>query len=185
MSISTMLTAITTAVTDAGVKAFPYEGQFGDADLKRVNNQAPCVYLSCVGLSDTEDQGDDMIGTGQWVASIVTARTKAGDNTASRLDGATAIAETILPLIRDSNGSSGAWADECAGPARKIRARNVFSADLDKKGLTLWVMTWEQDVSLVAFDNAALDDLLTVHATFTNIEDEGLSERTTTLEGAS
>ena len=188
MSVASMIDAIVVGFR-AGVPSLknvlPHDGQFGERDLARFTNEAPCVYVSCVGFSDSDDQGDDMVMTGQWVAAIVTKRTTGEQGKASRIDAATAIAEAILPIIRDSNGSNGAWSGVSnSGPSR-IRARNLFSPELDAKALTLWLVTWEQDVSVIDFDAIELDNLITLQSTFDDGTETDVEVAiTTTVAGA-
>lgn len=180
-----MLAAIVDGFGDAlsGVKCMPYEGQFTERDIARVVNDAPAVYVSCVGVTSTDDQGDDMVGSAQWVASIVTKRAANVQSKASRFGAAIAIAEAVLPIIRDSNAEGGAWANESAGSPTRIAARNLFSPELDARALTLWVVTWEQPVSLVAFDSDALDDFTRAETEF-DIGGDDPTAITTTLPGA-
>jgi hypothetical protein len=188
MSLVAMLEAIVTAV-DSEVPSLkmvvPYDGRFSDVDLQRFQADAPCVLVSCLGYGETEDQGDDIVAPAQWAMSLITTRTTGDALDASRLKAVMALASTLTVLVRDSNGTDGAWADESAGPATAIRAANVHSQSLDARGLTMWMLTWTQDCSLVAFDNDALDDLLSIVSTDDDGTETGVEiVRTTELEGA-
>ena len=184
MSLVAMLEAIVAAV-DSEVPSLkmvvPYDGRFGDVDLQRFQANAPCVLATCLGYGETEDQGDDIVAPAQWALSLITTRTTGDAHDASRLKAVMALASTLTVLVRDSNGTDGAWADESAGPATGIRAANVHSRDFDARNLTMWMLTWTQDCSLVAFDTDALDDLLRCDTEF-DIGGDEPSTITTTLE---
>ena len=193
MSVKAMRDAIVSAIGAACPppvlrEVIPYDGQLSDADLRRVLGQAPAAYVSCLGFSEVTDEDDDIVATAQWVVTLVTRRqTAASRSEASRSDAATAILETLVPLIVDSNSSAGACSTESAGRAEKVRARNMFSVETDGKGVSLWVVTWEQDVSLEPWSATALDDLLTVQTKFRmgdHDADDAIadSDITTTLE---
>jgi hypothetical protein len=171
MSLVAMLNAIVTAI-DSEIPSLamvvPYDGRFSDLDLQRFQAKPPCALVTCLGYGETEDQGDDLIAPAQWAVSLLTTRTTGDTGDASRLKAVMALASTLTVLIRDSNGENGAWADESAGPATNIRAANVYSKDLDARSLTMWMLTWQQDCSLVAFDTEALDDLLTCETEVTS-----------------
>jgi phage gp37-like protein len=168
----------------------PYDGRFSETDLQRVVATAPAVFVSCMGISEVNDEDDDIVATAQWLMTVVTRReTTTGRTDASRTDAALAIIETLTMLVRDSNTSDEGWPDESAGRPEKIRAANLFSAGADAKGLTLWALTWEQDVSLAPWGAAVLDNLLTVETVFrmgdTDADDDiADSNITTTLEAA-
>lgn len=170
MSISATRNAIVEAVQTAVPslrEVLPYDGRVTREDLGRIVASAPAAYVSCLGISLVEDVEDDLVADCQWVISLVVRRqTSAERSNASRSDAATAIVETLLPLIQDSNSSTGAWADECDGPPELIRALNIFDVELDKRGVTVWVVTWTQPISLEPWGTAALDDLLRIDTNF-------------------
>lgn len=185
MSLSTMLGAIVTAVD--GISAVnhvaPYDGRFDDGDLDQFQTTCPAVLISCQGFGETEDQGDDIIAPAQWVMSVLTEKTSGSPEVASRMTGAMALVETLTVLIRNSNGTGGAWVDESAGAATKIRAANVHSQKLDDRDMTMWLLTWEQDCSLVAFDTDALDDLLALRGEM-DLDADDTYDVQTTVDGA-
>lgn len=187
MSINAMLDAIVAATKDALPsipRVYPYDGQYGEADLARFATVAPAVFVSIVGFGETDDQADDLIAPGQWVMTIVTKRTSGDVLDPTRLKAAVGILETLTSLVRDSNSESGAWPDESMGAPRNIRAKNIHGPGLDIKGLTMWLLTWEQDVSLVAFDTETLDNLLTLRGEMDLSTDNTYDVRTT-VDGAS
>lgn len=162
MSLVEMTKAIVAAVkTVPGLKlAAGYDGQFNEVDLNRFGTDAPAVLVSNVGFEDTDDYSDDLVANAQWVMTLITKRTSGKETDPSRLYAVQALAETLTVMVRDSNSSVGAWANESAGPPEKIRARNIASPALDSRNLTMWLLTWTQKCSVTAFDNDALDDLL-------------------------
>lgn len=189
MSIADTRDAIVSAIK-AAVPSFrevrAYDGRVTREDLGRVATATPTAFVSCLGISLVEDAEDDIIADCQWVISLVAARqTTSERSNASRSDYATAVVETLIPLIKDSNSSGGAWADYSDGPPESIRALNVFDVELDKRGVTVWVVTWTQPVSLEPWGTDALDDLLRIDTNFSmggaDTPDQPI---TTELEGA-
>lgn len=177
--------AIQTAVPSLREVA-PYDGRVTREDLGRIVAKAPAAYVSCLGIEEVSDAEDDLLAMCQWVISLVLPRQVITERTqASRSDAATAVVETLIPVIRDSNSDAGAWADECNGPPDKLRAVNVFDVELDRRGMTIWLVTWSQQISLEPWSTAALDDLLRIDTNFSmGGNDTPDQPITTELEGA-
>lgn len=185
MSISVMRDAIVAQVK----KAFPalhveaVEGQLSAEDFKRLSAQPPSAFVSCVGIADSEDQGGEFVVTARWAVSVVTDRVGDRAKTASRADAATAVLEAFLALLADQQWKSITIVDDepvegattAAGMADRIRANNVYSPALDQRGLTLWSLTWEQDVAVIAPDASTLPDFLVAKTTF-DINRDGTPE---------
>lgn len=164
MSMSSMLTAIATNVKlelPALRECRVHDGQFGTADLRRYVTQAPAVYVACVGSDDDEDQGDDLVVVAKWAMVVVTRRTHNEGDEATRTMSALGLVEQLMFLVRNSGSVANSWASETNQPAAKIRSRNFFDEEADKKGVGIWAITWDQAVSVGQFvDPDELDDFL-------------------------
>ena len=162
MSMSSLLAAIATNVKaelPSLRECLAHDGQFTDRDLKRYITTDPSVYVSCLGSVDSEDQDDDLVVSAQWVMVVVTRRSYNEGDVASRTTTALDLIEQLMFLIRNNGGAS-SWGSLTNGPAEKIRSRILFNEETDKRGVSLWVITWEQAVSVGQFDGEALDDFL-------------------------
>lgn len=190
MSMSSMLAAIAAKVKlelPALRECRVHDGQFTDVDMRRYVTQAPAVYVSCLGSNDDEDQGDDLVAIAQWVMVIVTRRTHNEGDEATRTMTALDLVEQLMFLVRNNGSVANSWASETNQPATKIRSRNLFNEESDKRGVGVWAITWDQAVSVGQFvDPDELDDFLTAQTSFELTDSTGAltSERvfTTTVQ---
>lgn len=189
MSIASMLASIVENVKlelPALRECNAHDGQFSDTDLDKYVTTDPSVYVSCVGWNDSEDQGEDLVVSAQWVMIVVTRRRSNEGDKASRLAAATALVEQLAFLVRNNGTTANSWADEVNGPAEDIKSRNLNGPRTEAKGVALWAITWKQAVSVGQFSSADLDDFLRAVTTYELTDSTGAltsqSEFTTELQ---
>lgn len=149
----------------------PHGGEFTVKELDRLGGATPSVAVVCLGLAGVEDQGGQAIRRYRWGAFVVTRDVPAKPAApptpavaAVKKDAlALALADQIVELVAYET-----WSDAAAAACDEdtIKSRNLYSTELDSRGVTMWVVTWEQAAQPTPFDFDALDDLLRFHTSF-------------------
>lgn len=129
-------------------------GTFTRAEVRRIGLRLPTVLVTCLGASPQPRNGSVSLDA-RWAAWVVTQ----DEVESPRGDSALAFAELLQMLIPLER-----WDLDYAGPAREVRAENLFSGELDKGGAALWVVTWRQSCESTGVDLATLEDFLRLHA---------------------
>ncbi len=114
-------------------------GRFDADELKKVMKTAPAIYLSCLGASPAKAKS-----SGEWELDLSLAAfivTKDKPNL-PRHESAAALAEGLCTLIADNR-----W-DVACGAAQKVQPRNLYSGNVDSKGVALWAVNWQQSVTV-------------------------------------
>lgn len=145
----------------------PHGGEFTVAELDRLGGATPSVAVVCLGLAGVEDQGGQAIRRYRWGAFVVTrdvpARAEPPTPAVKKDALALALADQIVELVAYET-----WSDASVAACDEdtIKSRNLYSTELDSRGVTMWVVTWEQAAQPTPFDFDALDDLLRFHTSF-------------------
>lgn len=170
--------SVRTAIVDAIKTAIPdlktvesHGGKFGMADLKHYAVRAPAVVVSNLGGGVMREEGAAKVSPRKWAAFII-AR---GASDERRDAQAMVIAQELLDLI-----PSNRWGDDNCHIPENIRDDNLFSIAIDKLGVALWAVTWDQDYDIEP-DASGLDDFVTLYGTW-ELDDVEVMESITTLE---
>ena len=130
-------------------------GRFDAAELGRYSKLAPAVLVAAVSVPTLSD-GKDQIAEVRWAAFIVTRDTPSATRDVAALDYAEAVMRTVK-LNR--------WGLDNAQKPERLAADNLFSGQLDRKGIALWAVSWQQGVSLRYTNVAELADFTLYTAT--------------------
>lgn len=180
MSIETVRAAIVEMI-DAEIPALKtceaHPGRFDLAEIKRVAAKAPAVFVAALATGQQELNGGDVQAPVSFAAFIVTK-----DQPQKTRDSLVLDIVNALLVLTDSND----WdsTDVVEDPIN-IRSQNLYSASIDKNGVAMWAITWQQKIKLgSATDVAALDDFLRASGTAENADGDTLIETAVTLEAA-
>lgn len=152
-------------------------GRFDARELQRWAKKAPAVLVACLGFNGLSR---NRTATMQFAAFVLV-----GSKPREPRDEAVLLLVSAVANLLDGN----TWGLEMVESApEQIRANNLYSAIVDKRGMALWGITWRQNVNLSNFDPSTLDDFLTCHITSdlkSGEEGEPLAKDLVQLEGAS
>ena len=130
-------------------------GRFDFKELSRWSKQAPAVLVAAVSVPSIAD-GPTRIAQVRWVAYLVTRDTPQATRDVAALD----FAEALLRLGRNNT-----WALDNTQKPERLAAENLYSGQLDRSGMALWAVSWQQGVGLRASDIATLADFTLYTAT--------------------
>lgn len=159
MSLLAARTAIVSAIDTAipslrEVKA--HDGRFDLAELKRWAAVAPCVRVAALAVPRFGMQGRQPYAVVRWGAFLVCAGAPA--TPLSRGAQALTYAAELMSLIPGR-----VWSLSGAQAPDGMSAQNLFSAEIDRHGVSLWAFQWTQQIDIALLSAAELEDLLTVH----------------------
>lgn len=129
-------------------------GRFDLAELKRVSTQSPALLIACLSLPGIDDRHGTLdVHWGIFIVARSNAREK-------RDEIALALAQRVLDLVRGND-----WDVDAQRPTR-LRADNLFNTTVDKQGVALWAVSFQQKLNVADVDISSLDDFLRAHVTY-------------------
>jgi phage gp37-like protein len=131
-------------------------GRFDRGELQRLSRRAPAVLVAVLGIPGLDDGAGAGRAAVRWGAYVLTRDTPAVRRDVAVLD----YAEALMRLVRGNR-----WALGSAQRPRRIGADNLYSGELDKHGIALWAVTWEQEIAFAPRDLADLADWTLYSAT--------------------
>lgn len=149
-------------LTDVAKASFvEHDGPFGDADVERWSVHLPAVIVGIADVGETSILGPQTIATVTGATTVL----------AKEKDQALAIAGRVLRAIaRDP--ASGAFRSPT-----KVRARNFYGPKTVELGVSLWMITWEQDVKIGELADAdTLDDFAKLFHEFAMGDDDNTED---------
>ena len=178
MSIETVRAAIVEMI-DAEIPALKtceaHPGRFDLAEIKRVAANAPAVFIAALATGQHDNSTGDVQAPVSFAAFIVTKEKPDKTRDSQVLE----IVNALLVLTTDNSWGS---ADVVENPV-SIRSQNMYSASIDKQGIAMWAITWQQKIILGNATNvSALDDFLRATGAAENADGGILIETTINLE---
>lgn len=115
-------------------------GRFSLDEIKRLAKKTPAVLIACLEIPalDSGAQGDNEHKL-KMIAYVLT-RDAAG---VSKDVNSVAIVEKLLRHFKDEE-----WGLSWAMPAQNFVARNLYSNNIDKVGVSLWGVGFDQTIQL-------------------------------------
>lgn len=117
-----------------------HDGRFDLEEIKRWAVNTPSIRVAVLGVSSVGDSGDERSEPVYTLAAMVITRNAPG---LPRGKAARAITDHLLREIPRAR-----WGLTGVGDARRLRAQNLYSGKLDKQGVALWGVLWEQKLRL-------------------------------------
>jgi hypothetical protein len=138
-----------------GVTVVAHRGRFDSAaEIQRFAVKAPQVLVACVGFKPVAPGGGLVQLRGRWLLFVITKDVPQLERDA----GALALAEAIERRIEDNT-----WGLDNLSAPTDIDARNLYAGQIDKLGVALWAVTFDQVDSSPATDEATLGVFATFH----------------------
>ncbi len=127
------------------VQVEDYGGEFSAEEIDHKSFTAPAAFVSCLGWQKVP-QGKYLGGKHIWrgrIAIFVATKDAKRD---ARMRNAMLRADVLTTLFSDWQPDK--HANICAGKAENISAENLYSRNVDKKGLALWMVDWWQEIEM-------------------------------------
>lgn len=135
------------------VQVSEHGGAFSTADIKRYARRTPALIVACLGLPNFEFQGSTVVGVATFGAFCMVA-----DSSRERRDiGALLLAESVVVETFKNF-----WNGAATSTPRNVSAANLYSPALDKLGIAMWAVKWDQLVDLQRNAVAQIDDFKTM-----------------------
>jgi hypothetical protein len=160
------------AVALPAVRVEEHGGRMDLEEIKRWATGAPALIVACLGVPSVSVEGGMTVAEASWAVCILTRNVPGEfkDVASMALVGAVLAG---LPTQR--------WAGTASKMPKNIRADNAYSSTLDKLGVSLWLISWQQAVDLPETTYAELADLLRLYTTYERAD--GIEDDTVPMEG--
>lgn len=123
-----------------------HPGRFDLGELKRIAMRAPAVRLAIIGAPAIAERSDERLQMDVSLAAFVITRD------APRLprdEAALNIVEAIVRLVSLNQwGRQQQDVDFGLLLPREMRAENLYSGEVDRRGVALWAVSWRQQIIL-------------------------------------
>lgn len=119
----------------------------------------PAAYFACTGTRDGRMIGGQFRTRGLFLLVLIVKSNVAGQPVPQdRAHGIARFAGRALAVVAAAKGWGNA---EVEGVPERVASTNPYSTAIDKNGVALWGVTWEQQLVLTAVpEPVALDDFL-------------------------
>ncbi|MCP3943462.1 MAG: hypothetical protein GY710_18550 [Desulfobacteraceae bacterium] len=119
----------------------PHGGRFDKKELKRISGKAPAIYVAPIATGKAVATGtgeqDLPVSMAAFVATI-------DQRKLPRAVSALNLVEGLIARINDQ-----VWGiPDLVHPAGPGAAKNLYSGEIDRIGIALWVVSWQQTVRL-------------------------------------
>jgi len=136
-----------------------FGGRVDSRELQRMLAAAPAAHVAVLGVNPATQLRGGAVALSVDTAVFLTTASRPGT---PRDAAALTLLDALLRLIPESD-----WGlDSDVQPPTGIRAQNLYGAEIDKKGLALWAVTWRQQIFVGGTDEALLDAFVTFHADY-------------------
>lgn len=132
-------------------------GPFSLQDIGRYAIKSPAVIIGCMGVPEFKIQGT--VVTAQ---AVFGAFCLAHESVREKRDVASLLLAESVAVETVSNN----WDGSASGTPRNIRGANLYSVALDKMGVAMWAIRWDQLIDLQRNTIATLDDWETMYSTY-------------------
>jgi len=146
----------------AGVTVFEHGGDYDLHEVKRYASRTPAVIVSLVRVECETNYGGIPLAD-ILVCCMVLTIDKAGlTKDVSSMD----VTHALLNILCRHPLSD--WGLPDLGPPNDVKAANCYDKDIDAEGISLWSVSWCQDVELSPYAplTSPVDDLDAIHATY-------------------
>jgi len=170
MSLTTLCKSIadTLLAKVDGVKGTrgPVGGRVDLAEIRRgIPTQVPAVLVVCTGTRNARLSGGNKVVMVGMFAAFVVLKGKTGPDGEREKLIAELAGRVVVRVVQETWGD-----DQVEGAPQKVDSRNLYTGALDTNDVALWVVTWEQDISLTQdTPPAELDDFNSLLATWDTI----------------
>ncbi len=122
-----------------------HPGRFDLGELKRIAMRAPAVRMAILGGPRIAEQSDERLRVDLACALFVITRDAPG---LSRDEAALNITEALIRLISLNQWQITPDAGFGLMLPREVQTENLYSGEVDKRGVALWGIHWRQELIL-------------------------------------
>jgi hypothetical protein len=146
----------------AGVTVFEHGGDYDLHEVKRYASRTPAVIVSLVRAECETDHGGIPLADILTCCMVLTSDKKGLHKDISSMD----VSHALLNIL--CRHPLPDWGLDDLGPPNDVRALNCYNKDIDAEGISLWAVSWCQDVELSPFAPlvSPTDDLNAIHVTY-------------------
>jgi len=146
----------------AGVTVFEHGGDYDLHEVKRYASRTPAVIVSLVRVECETDHGGIPLADTLVCCMVLTADKARLTKDVSSMD----VVHSLLNILCRHPLSGWGLAD--VGPPNDVKAANCYDKNIDAEGISLWAVSWCQDVELSPYELlvSPTGDLATIHATY-------------------
>lgn len=146
--VNTIRTALGATAKHVGA----HSGRFDAGELARVSVNAPAVFISALAQSGINNSNGSSSATVSWAAFVVTTNVPQVPRDVSAL----LVVDILKRVIPDNR-----WGleEEAESLPKNIQAQNLFSADIDARGVAMWALSWQQDIADATDINTLFNEL--------------------------
>lgn len=137
-------------------------------EIRRQSTPLPGVVVAALAVPKLELVGGQVMATVRWGA-FVACQDAAVPQRVTRDTAVLLLTGELLRLI-----GSPAWSRKANG----LQANSAWSTKLDKQGVAVWAVSWDEKVELVGLSVDDLDDLRTLSVTYDLAPTNGTAEAT-------
>ena len=123
-----------------------WDGRFSAEDLRSWAPRAPAVMVGVTRVANLKPQGDHLWGDCAFVAAVIVNDGAGKPRDMRVLELVGLLIERVEATERKPWAGLSEFGDVIE--ADKVQASNLASMQLDRKGLTLWAVTWNQRVKV-------------------------------------
>lgn len=153
MSLVSLRSAIITKVAErfTFLKAVEAHGGRFDADeITRIAVKTPAAFVSMIGVPRVETIGGQPTLAARWAIYLVA---KASPTELKKRDEVVLeVAEALTAFVHGNR-----WSVETAHVPKNLRIENLYTPAVDRMGIALCAVSWEQASDLAALDLTTLD----------------------------
>ncbi|KAB7624323.1 hypothetical protein [Alkalilimnicola sp. S0819] len=147
-------------------------GRFDEKELRRYALRAPAVLVAVRRIPALAAE-NEITPTLTCAAFVVTRDARGRPRDAAGL----ALVEALLQVVANNT-----WGLDWAHRPQRLEADNLYSAALDKQGVALWGVAWQQAVDLAPeVDSATLADFITHHQDYDLAPADGTADASDTI----
>ena len=129
-------------------KCEPYAGRFDIDELKKSGLAAPAVLVSVLGLKQKGGAAGGAVHFATRFSAFVTTR---DTMTGTRDAHAAVICQALAALIPNAN-----FGHPAVGHAENVEVTPLISTSTRDQAVSLWAVTWSQNLTLQVFEPGAL-----------------------------
>jgi hypothetical protein len=139
--LEAVTTAIKTALVDACKDVESHPGRFTEAELKRISLSRRAVRIAVEDILETQVSPMKRVSYRLLMAAFVICSDRDGPD---RSESAIELVEKVISVLPRNR-----WNSDDYKPVLEstISAQNLYSGEIEKRGIAMWAITWNQTIT--------------------------------------
>ena len=132
-----------------------HDGSWDPAEVKRWAVQTPAMLIAWLGTIRTDTPGASWTDCEQQLGAFVVTRDgRESGGLRRRGEAVRNLVDWLLLYVPRAR-----WGLAGLGAAEELRARNLYSSMIDKTGIAMWLVSWQQTLRLEAAEDGTCPPL--------------------------